>query len=78
MNPETQEFGAIFSEIQNEFSGDPIIQVTPVTGDPPSQYEVVYNLASAVRDEQGRISIADRHVVSITIPFWFSTFFTQL
>lgn len=74
MSPETQEFGAIFTEIQNEFSADPVITVAPVAGHPPSQYEVTYNLPSTVKNEQGDIVIDSSHVITISIPFGFPHF----
>ncbi|WP_163337037.1 hypothetical protein [Desulfopila sp. IMCC35008] len=74
MSPETQEFGAIFTEIQNEFSADPVITVTPVAGHPPSQYQVTYNLPSTVKNEQGDIVIDSSHVITISIPFGFPHF----
>lgn len=74
MSPETQEFGAIYTEIQNEFSGDPVITVTPTAGHPPSQYEVTYKLPSAAKNEQGDIVIDSSHVITISIPFGFPHF----
>ncbi len=74
MSPQTQELGAIYAEIEREFLGDQEIEVTPVAGDPPSQYEVTYNLPSAVQDDNGEISISSGHVISISIPFGFPHF----
>lgn len=74
MSPETQEFGAIFAEIQNEFSADPVIEVKPVAGQPPSQYEVTYHVPCTVKNEQGTIVIDSTHVITISIPFGFPHF----
>lgn len=74
MSLETQELRKIFSEIQAEFFNNEEIQVHPVSGDPPSQYEVTYDVPCATQDNQGNIIISSSHTVIISIPFGFPHF----
>lgn len=74
MSLETQELRKIFSEIQAEFFNNEEIHVQPVSGDPPSQYEVSYDLLCTTKDGQGNILTADKHTVIISIPFGFPHF----
>lgn len=74
MSLETQELGRIFTEIQSEFFNDHEIQVLPVSGDPPSQYEITYGTPCTTQDEHGKITITSNHTVIISIPFGFPHF----
>jgi tetratricopeptide (TPR) repeat protein len=74
MSLETQELRKIFSEIQAEFFNNEEIHVHPVSGDPPSQYEVSYDLPCTTQDDRGEIVIAPKHTVIISIPFGFPHF----
>ncbi len=74
MNTETEGFGAIYAEIQKEFTNDPDITVKPSAGDPPNQYEVTYSIPSTIKDPEGNIIIGDQHIISIIVPFGFPHF----
>lgn len=74
MSLDSQELRNIFSEIQAEFFNNRNIEIHPVAGDPPSQYEVTYHIPCTVQDDQGNVSLADLHTVVIAIPFGFPHF----
>lgn len=74
MSLENQELGGIYAEIQAEFHNSAEILVSAISGDPPNQYEVVYNIPCTTQDEQGNITITLPHTVIISIPFGFPHF----
>ncbi len=74
MNTETERFGAIYAEIQKEFTNDPNITIKPSAGDPPNQYEVTYAIPSTIKDPEGNVIIGNQHTISIIIPFGFPHF----
>ena len=74
MSQQSHELGEIFAEIEAEFSDDPVIQVIPVAGTPPSQYDIIFALPCASQDEAGEITITSPHTVTLSIPFGFPHF----
>jgi len=74
MSLDNQELRRIFSEIQAEFFNKRDIEIHPVSGDPPSQYEVIYHIPCTIQDEQGNVVIGTSHTVLISIPFGFPHF----
>ncbi|SHO46211.1 hypothetical protein [Desulfopila aestuarii] len=74
MSLDSQELRRIFSEIQAEFFNKRDIEIHPVSGDPPSQYEVIYHIPCTIQDEQGNVIMGSSHTVLISIPFGFPHF----
>ena len=74
MNIEIQQLGDIYTELTSRFGNDPLIRISPTKGQPPEQYEIVYDLPCTVKDEDGGIRIGRGHRVSIAIPFGFPHF----
>jgi hypothetical protein len=66
----TKQLEAIHQEISERFSGDPVITVTPLDGDPPEKYEITYNTNGVFKDDSGGIEEKDSHTITISIsPF---------
>jgi len=74
MSLDSQELRRIFTEIQAEFFNKRDIEIHPVSGDPPSQYEVTYHIPCTIQDGQGNIVMGESHTVLISIPFGFPHF----
>jgi len=74
MSLENQELRKIFADIQAEFIDNRDIEIRPVEGDPPSQYEVTYHIPCTTQDEQDNIILGTTHTVLISIPFGFPHF----
>ncbi len=70
----TKQLEAIRKEIGERFSGDPVITVTPLDGDPPEKYEITYSIAGVCKDDSGDIVEKDSHTITISIPFGFPHF----
>ena len=70
----TKQLEAIFQEIQKQFSGNSLITVKPLDGDPPEKYEVTYTVAGFCKTESGEIQPQDSHTITISIPFGFPHF----
>lgn len=70
----TKQLEAIHQEINERFSGDPVITVTPLDGDPPEKYEITYNTTGVFKDDSGSIEEKDSHTITISIPFGFPHF----
>jgi len=70
----TKQLEAIHQEISERFSGDPVITVTPLDGDPPEKYEITYNTTGVFKDDSGDIEEKDSHTITISIPFGFPHF----
>ena len=74
MSLDSNELARIYSEIQEEFAHSRDIEIHPLSGNPPSQYEVTYHIPCTVKDDQGNIDILTGHTVTIAIPFGFPHF----
>ena len=70
----TKQLEAIHKEIGERFSGDPVITVTPLDGDPPEKYEITYNITGVFKDDSGDIQEKDSHTITVSIPFGFPHF----
>ncbi len=70
----TKQLEAIHKEIGERFSGDPVITVTPLDGDPPEKYEITYNITGVFKDDSGDIHEKDSHTITVSIPFGFPHF----
>ena len=51
MNARLRRLFADYQTIRDEFSGHPLIDVTPLSGDPPEVYEIVYHVKGLELDE---------------------------
>jgi len=74
MSLDSQDLRSIFAELQAEFFNKRDIEIHPIDGDSPSQYEVIYHIPCTVQDDQGNVSIASNHTILISIPFGFPHF----
>lgn len=70
----TKQLEAIYQEISERFSGDPVVTVTPLDGDPPEKYEITYTVSGIYKDDMGTIQEKDTHTITISIPFGFPHF----
>lgn len=70
----TKQLEAIHQEISERFSGDPVISVTPLDGDPPEKYEITYKTTGLYKDDSGTVQERDSHTITISIPFGFPHF----
>ncbi len=70
----TKQLEAIFQEITRQFSGNTVITVTPIDGDPPEKYEVTYHITGVYKDSSGEIQERSNHIITISIPFGFPHF----
>jgi tetratricopeptide (TPR) repeat protein/ubiquitin-protein ligase len=70
----TKQLEAIHQELSERFSGDPVITVTPLDGDPPEKYEITYNTTGLYKDDSGTIQERGSHTITISIPFGFPHF----
>lgn len=70
----TKQLESIYQEITRQFSGNQLITVAPLDGDPPEKYEITYHIAGIYKDDSGEIQGRDNHVVTINIPFGFPHF----
>lgn len=64
----------IHKDVLASFGENKTIGVTPVEGDPPNKYKVVYQINSIFKDENGAIQESAYHEVLINIPFGFPHF----
>ena len=74
MNAESQQLADIYRNISEQFINHPLIRIEAVKGDPPEQYEITYNIPSAVKAPDGRIVQQSGNTIVITIPFGFPHF----
>ncbi len=70
----TKQLESIYQEITRQFSGNRLITVAPLDGDPPEKYEITYHITGIYKDDSGEIQSRDNHVVTINIPFGFPHF----
>ncbi len=73
MTAQSDQLSEISSRITGEFSAHEFISVQPVKGDPPDQYEITYSVPGMIQ-ENGEITLAEKHVVECSIPFGFPHF----
>ncbi len=52
MNARLRRLYADYQTVRDEFAGHPLIDVTPLVGDPPEAYEVVYHIKGLELDER--------------------------
>ena len=66
MNARLRRLYADYQTVRDEFAGHPLIDVTPLQGDPPEVYEVVYRVKGLELDEStGRPRERNHHVARI-------------
>ncbi|SHH67566.1 hypothetical protein [Desulfofustis glycolicus] len=70
----TKQLESIYQEITRQFSGNRLITVAPLDGDPPEKYEITYHITGIYKDDSGEIQSRDNHIVTINIPFGFPHF----
>ncbi|BCL59355.1 hypothetical protein DGMP_00480 [Desulfomarina profundi] len=73
MTAQSDQLSEILSRITREFSAHEFISIQPVKGDPPDQYEITYSVPGMVQ-ENGEITLAEKHIVECSIPFGFPHF----
>lgn len=64
----------IYQQLKEHFLAHPVISVTPIKGDPPEQYEIIYTLPGFCKTGEGKIVELAEHNVELTIPFGFPHF----
>lgn len=69
----SEQLKQIFAEITSSFAHHPQIEVTPVSGDPPEQYRLTYNVQGLCQHD-GSITPCSSHTVLISFPFGFPHF----
>ncbi|MBW6519761.1 MAG: hypothetical protein K0A99_01950 [Desulfoarculaceae bacterium] len=70
----SEQLATILQEIKDNFTHHQQIQVTPVAGDPPEQYRVIYHLRGLCREKGGEVHECSDHIITITLPFGFPHF----
>lgn len=70
----SEQLEAIFQEIKTNFAQHQQIEVTPIAGDPPEQYRVIYRLQGFCKEEGKEVRICPDHTITITLPFGFPHF----
>ncbi len=66
MNARLRRLFADYQTIRDEFSGHPLIDVTPLSGDPPEVYEIIYHVRGLELDERtGRPTERNHHKAKI-------------
>ncbi len=74
MSVTANKLDEIFADIQKRFASHADIVVTPLKGNPPDQYEIIYKLKGLTKNNQGDITETTDHNVELTIPFGFPHF----
>lgn len=74
MSIATAQLEEIFEETKARFVECRSIEVTPVAGDPPDKYEILYRIKGMHTNESGELTSQDTHLVTINIPFGFPHF----
>ncbi len=65
---------AIQQEIEESFAEHANIEIVALEGSPPEKYEITYHLEGLQKSDTGDIEKADRHTITLTIPFGFPHF----
>ena len=69
MNARLRRLYADYQMVRDEFAGHPLIQVTPISGDPPEAYEVIYHVRGLALDESTRqVRERNYHKARIYLP----------
>ena len=74
MSVASNQLGEIHQQLKELFNAHPTISVVPISGDPPNQYQITYNIKGLNRAKDGEIAICSGHLVELTIPFGFPHF----
>ncbi len=64
----------VHKQLNEDFKEHPIISVQPSKGAPPEQYTITYFMAGYHQGSTEEISLAEEHVVELSIPFGFPHF----
>lgn len=64
----------IRAHLASAFDNHRLITITPIKGDPPEQYELLYRLSFLQKSDNNTISPAKDPVIILTIPFGFPHF----
>ncbi len=63
-----------FHELQQTLAQQPRISITRFEGAPPDRYEIEYNLTGLVKNADGSVGKAAKHLILITLPFGYPHF----
>jgi len=74
MPSQTDQRTADFQEVSTLLEQNPRIILAQTEGEPPDCYEIEYRLTGLVREADGSVRQASRHVVLITLPFGYPHF----
>jgi len=73
MTIESKQLAGIFKQIDEQFSSHKIISVTPVKGNPPDHYEIIYTIPGMTLVNGEKIQ-GTHHIIEFSIPFGFPHF----
>lgn len=57
-----------WQRLRRDFAFHPVVRVTPLAGDPPSEYRVDYALQTLALDDAGQLAYVDACAVTIALP----------
>lgn len=74
MSSKTDQRAADLQDVSTLLAQHPRILLIQTEGEPPDCYELEYRLTGLVREEDGSVRRASRHVILITLPFGYPHF----
>ncbi|WP_457573427.1 hypothetical protein [Desulfolithobacter sp.] len=63
-----------FEQVQQTLELYPNITIVRTSGDPPDQYEIEYRLRGYVTSADGSVTVGERHLIRIDLPFGYPHF----
>jgi hypothetical protein len=70
----SEQLEAIFLEIKTNFGQHRQIQVLPLGGSPPEQYQITYHLRGLCKETGAEVQTCTDHIILLNLPFGFPHF----